>query len=93
MLGTGGAPRSWALQDALSTPPVMGLPLADLARFEDTHNDRLGFHARNIKAVAPEVRYVLNYLLSVAFAECRTPAELSKVSFQGEGLQHGNVTI
>ncbi|BDA50643.1 probable lysyl endopeptidase at N-terminal half [Coccomyxa sp. Obi] len=50
----GGAPRSWAVQDALSTPPVMGLPLADLARFQDTHNDRLGFHARNIKAVAPE---------------------------------------
>ncbi|KAK9917572.1 hypothetical protein WJX75_005898 [Coccomyxa subellipsoidea] len=47
-------PRSWAAQEVLGSPPLLALPLADLERFEDTHNGRLGFHARNIKAVAPE---------------------------------------
>ncbi len=80
----------------------MGLPLADLARFEDTHNERLGFHARNIKAVAPEVRYILlNPILTVAYAEWSTYLLSSEClrcdtgSFDGVSLlkmlQHANV--
>lgn len=52
----GDLPRTWALQEgALKDAPVMALPLADLERFDGAHSGRLGSHARNIKAVAPEV--------------------------------------
>ena len=33
----------------------MALPLADLEQFDSAHSGKLGSHARNIRAVAPEV--------------------------------------
>ena len=49
-------PKGWGLDSLLGGPAELQLQLADLERFEDKHNDQLGFHARNIMAVAPEVR-------------------------------------
>ena len=48
-------PKGWGLDSVLGEPAELQLQLADLERFEDKHNDELGFHARNIMAVAPEV--------------------------------------
>jgi hypothetical protein len=49
-------PRTWALREGvLKDAPVMALPLADLERFDGEHSGKLGSHARNIMAVAPEV--------------------------------------
>lgn len=54
--GAAGLPRSWPSRGLLGEAPVMQIPLADLVRFEDQHNQGLGSYARNIKAIAPEVR-------------------------------------
>ena len=48
-------PKGWGLEDVIGEPAELQLQLADLGRFEDQHNDRLGWHSRNIMAVAPEV--------------------------------------
>ncbi len=48
-------PRGWGLDNVLGEPARLQLQLADLGSFEDQHNDHLGWHARNIMAVAPEV--------------------------------------
>ena len=48
-------PKGWGLEDVIGEPAKLQLQLADLGRFEDQHNDRLGWHSRNIMAVAPEV--------------------------------------
>ena len=52
-------PRGWGLDSVLGEPARLQLQLADLGRFEDQHNDRLGWHSRNIMAVAPEVSLVV----------------------------------
>ena len=49
-------PKGWGLDSVIGSPAELQLQLADLERFEDKHNEKLGFHARNIMAVAPEVR-------------------------------------
>jgi len=48
-------PKGFGLDSVLGEPAELLLQLADLGRFEDQHNDHLGWHARNIMAVAPEV--------------------------------------
>ncbi len=47
--------RGGALTVSLESQQRLLLQLADLGSFEDQHNDHLGWHARNIMAVAPEV--------------------------------------
>lgn len=49
-------PKFWGLDTVLGEPAKLQLQLADLDKFEGQHNDRLGWHARNIMAVAPEAR-------------------------------------
>ena len=54
-------PRSWQLdQELLGDVPLLSLPLADLERFEAQHTSTLGSHARNIRAIAPEVALQAN---------------------------------